>query len=280
MTDQWHASDQLLMRFVVDPAALNGTAAASLESHLMGCDRCRSTLNDHIDDCDRAASWSSIAERIDRPRLSPVERVLVRLGVSEATARLLGATPALTAAALVAMVVVAAAIVATSRATDASGAFLVIAPLVPLVAVAAAFAPAADPAGEAGAATPLYGIGLVLRRSAVVLAAAFVTLVVADLAIGDLDAPVIAWLLPSWALAVGTLALGTWFRAEVAAGGLGFGWVVLVAVTRWLEGRPAGYAESPVFSATGQLVAVGLLAVALAVVVLRRDQFQTMEVFR
>lgn len=280
MTELWHASDELLMRFAVDPAAMDGSAAASLEAHLISCDRCRSSLNDVIDADQVSTSWLSIAERIDEPRLSALERVLGRLGVSEATARLIGATHALVAAALSAVVVVAAAVVAASRVTDTSGGFLVVAPLLPLAVVAACFAPASDPAGEAGIATPLYGIGLVLRRSGVVLVAVFIVLGVADQAIGDLGAPVLTWLLPSLALAVGTLALGTWFRAEVAAGGLGFGWVVVVVVARWMEGRTEGYAESAVFGAAGQLVALIVLVVAVVGVVNRRDRFQTMEASR
>lgn len=278
MTEHWHASDELLMRFVVDPAALDGAAAASLEAHLIACGRCRSSLNDHIGVDQVETSWSSIAQRIDEPRRSLLERGLSRLGVPEATARLIGATPALTAAALAAVVVVAAVVVAASRVTGSAGSFLVIAPLLPLAVVAAAFAPTSDPAGEAGIATPLHGIGLVLRRSSVVLAAVFIVLGIAALAIGDLQAPVIGWLLPSWALAVAALALATWLRAEVAAGALAFGWVVVVSLSRWMEGRTAGYAESPVFDTAGHVAALMVLVVALGVVHVRRDRFQTMEV--
>ncbi len=280
MTVVWHASEELLTRFAADPTAIDGAAAASLEAHLVVCDRCRSAVATHMgaDELDR--SWSAIAVEIDQPRRSPLERLLGVLGVPDATARLVGATPALTAAGLAAVVVLAVAAVAGSRATDATGAFLVVAPLLPMLAVAVAFAPASDPAGEAGVATPLHGLGLVLRRSAVVLSAAFLVLAVTDLAIGDLDAPVVAWLLPAWALVAGALALSTWLRAEVSAAGLGLAWMVVVAVARWVEGPAAGYAEAVVFGPEGQVAASVLLMIAAGVVVLRRSRFQTLEVFR
>ena len=80
------------------------------------------------------------------------------------------------------------------------------------------------------------------------------------------------------ALAVAALALATWLRAEVAAGALAFGWVVVVSLSRWMEGRTAGYAESPVFDTAGHVAALMVLVVALGVVHVRRDRFQTMEV--
>ena len=282
MTEHWHASDELLQRFVVDPAALDGAAAASLEAHLIACDRCRSSLNDDIGADQVATSWSSIAQRIDaaealaagtgarptrcvRGDRSPDRRDTCAAGGSARGGRRRRSRGGRRAA----------------EQPAASGGFLVIAPLLPLAVVAAAFAPTSDPAGEAGIATPLHGIGLVLRRSSVVLAAVFIVLGIAALAIGDLQAPVIGWLLPSWALAVAALALGTWLRAEVAAGALAFGWVVVVSLSRWMEGRTSGYADSPgVRHCRTASAALMVLVVALGVVHVRRDRFQTMEVQR
>ena len=278
MTVAWHAPDDLLERFVADPTQIDSASASSLEAHLVACDRCRVALNSQVDATEIERSWSSIEVRIDQPRRSALERVLGILGVPDATARLVGATPAFTVAGVAAVLLIAATAVAGSLATDTSGAFLVVAPVLPLLTVAAAFAPAADPAGEAGVATPLHGLGLVLRRSAVVLSAVFLVLAAADLAIGDLDAPVVAWLLPALALVAGALALSTWFRPEVSTAGLGLGWMVVVSVARWVEAPTAGYAESAVFGPGGQVVALAALLGAAGVVVLRRARFQMSEV--
>jgi len=276
----WHAPADLLDRFVAGPGSLDGVSAASLEAHLLACDQCRAAVSSRTPTEILEQSWSSIASRIDRPHLSFVEGVLCRLGVSEGSARVLAATPGLSIAGLLAVVAIASGAVVSSRITDTAGAFLVVAPLLPLLAVTGTFAAAADPAGETGVVTPLHGLGLVLRRSVVVLAVVFFVLGLADLAVGQLGVPVLAWVLPAWSLAVGAMALGTWFRAEVAALGLGLGWMVLVLVTRWAEGRSAGYAQAVVFAPAGQVTALVVLVAATWVVVLRRAQFQTMEVIR
>lgn len=278
--NDWHAPSDLLDRFAADPSAVEGVRAASLEAHLLACDQCREAVSSRTSTDFLEQSWSAVAAQIDEPHLSVVERVLCRLGVSEGTARLLGATPGLSLAGLLAVVAIAAGAVVSSRSTDTAGAFLVVAPLLPLLAVAGTFSSVADPAGEAGIVTPLHGLGLALRRSVVVLAVVFFALGVADLAVGELGVPVLAWVLPSWALAACAMALTTWFRAESAAVGLGLAWTLLVLVTRWAEGHTAAYAEAVVFAPAGQVAALVVLAGATWVVVVRRAHFQTMEVIR
>ena len=85
--------------------------------------------------------------------------------------------------------------------------------------------------------------------------AVFMVLGAADLAVGDLDAPVIAWLLPALALPVGALALGTWLRAEVAATTLGVGWMVVVLGVRWMDGLQTDFADTTTFAPPGQVAA-------------------------
>ncbi|MCZ7537097.1 MAG: hypothetical protein M5T61_15150 [Acidimicrobiia bacterium] len=180
----WHAPEKLLDGFVADPGEIDSAAAASLEAHLLACDRCRGAVRARASESALEDSWHRVVAVIDTPRLSVVERVLIRLGVSESTARLLAGTPALSAAAAGSVAFVAAGFVASSRITESTGGFLVVAPLLPLLAVGAAFASVADPAGETAVPTPLQGVGLVLRRAAVILTAVFVILGAANLAIG------------------------------------------------------------------------------------------------
>ncbi len=274
--DSWHASEMLLDRFVADPCAVDGITAASLEAHLLTCGRCRARVSERTSTTLVADSWRRVAAAIDEPRLSLLERVMIRLGVSESTARLLAGTPSLGLAGLGSIIVLASAAVASGRATDTSGGFLVLAPLLPLLAIATAFAAVADPAGEAGVATPLHGIGLVLRRAVVLLVAVFMVLGAADLAVGEVGVPVIAWVLPALALTLGALALGTWYRAETAASGLAIVWTLAVVGVRWMDGFQTGYADTATFSPPGQAIALLVLVIATAVVVVRRDQFQLM----
>ncbi len=273
----WHASEALIERFAVDPGEFDDAVAASLEAHLVACGDCRSAVRERVGDSVLEESWHRVATIIDTPRRSIGERMMIRLGVSESTARLVAGTPALSLASLGSIVVLAVLAVSSSRMTDSSGAFLVMAPLFPLVAVASAFASVADPVGETAVPTPLQGAGLVLRRAVVILAVVFVVLGAADLAMGDLDAPVVAWLLPALALPVGALALGTWVRAEVAATTLGLSWMTVVLGVRWMAGQHSDFADTSTFAPPGQFAAFIVLLSAAAVLLVRRDQFQVLE---
>jgi hypothetical protein len=225
-----------------------------------------------------AASWDAIADRIDRPGTSVVQRLLERMGMDGGLARLLAATPALQAAGLAAVVALAVGAAVLSRTADAEGPFLVLAPLAPLAAVAASFAPASDPAGEAGVATPLHGVGLVVRRAFAILLVTFGSLGLAALALPDLGLEALAWVLPALALALGALGLSTFVRPEVGVPLLAGGWLVTVWTVRWIAGRELTYAASPTFALAGQMTALGLCLAALALLVARRDRFATLEV--
>jgi hypothetical protein len=276
----WHAPPDLLARFAYDPSAVDDMTAASVEAHLVVCADCRTKMTAAVSPAVVTASWDAIADRIDQPRPALLERVLGRIGVGNGLGRLLAATPALQGAGLLAICVLAAGAVALSRTTDAEGPFLVLAPLVPLAAVAASFAPVADPAGEAGVATPMHGAGLVVRRAVAVVGVTFGVLGAAALALPDLGPAAAAWVLPALALALGSLALGTWLRVEVAVGVLAGAWLSGVWSLWWLAGRDIPLADSAAFSVTGQMTAFAAAVAAATIVATRRDHFATLEAFR
>ncbi|MEX2293521.1 MAG: hypothetical protein WD691_06995 [Acidimicrobiales bacterium] len=280
MTDtDWHASDELIARFATDPSNIDHARAASLEAHLVDCARCRSQINEHVDSSFLDDSWARIADEIDRPHESPIERLLRTSGMPAGWARLISATPGLRGAGAISVVAILIVAVLSSLTTDTAGAFLIFAPLLPMAAVAASFHPTADPAGEAGVATPLHGWALAVRRTLVLGGGALVLIGLAELAVGAVGVPIAAWVLPSLALAAGALALGTWLRIEAAVGSLVAGWVVLVCAVRWLDGTDVSFADSTTFALGGRLCTVAALVLAVAVIVVRRDRFQTMEVF-
>lgn len=272
----WHAPVALLTRFADDPASLDDASASSVESHLVACDACRSRLAATAS-LDLAASWHAVADRIDRPRTSVLERLLDRLGAGGGLARLVSATPGLWLAGLAAITGLAVAAVLVSREADAAGPFLVLAPLVPLAGVAATFAPAAEPAGETGVATPLYGVGLALRRAALVVTTTFAVLTVAALAAPGVGIESAAWVLPALALTLASLALGTWWRVEVCSSALAVSWVVVTASMRMVEGRRFAFTDTVVFGQPGQLAALALTLLAGAVLVARSDSYATLE---
>ena len=279
-TTDWHADRALLSSFAADPGAMDDATASSVEAHLVACATCRRQLTSFVDQSVVARHWDDIADRIDRPRPSLVERLLVRLGVADGPARVVASTPALRLAGLVAITAIAVAAAVASRAADAAGPFLVLAPLAPLAAVAASFAPVSDPAGEAGVATPLHGIGLLLRRAAVVLPATFLMVGGAAAVVPGVTSVAAAWVLPAVALVAAALALATWTRVDVAAPAVAAVWVVAVPSIRFVQGRRLAFADTVVFSTAGQLSALAAAAVLVAVLAARRDRFATLEATR
>ena len=273
----WHVGRDVLSRFYADPASVDDVTASSIEAHLVSCDVCRAELTAFAPQDWLATSWDSVADQVDRPRATPMEWVLDRLGMRGGIARLVAATPALQLAGLAATLIVAVAAVVMSVGHGTDGPFLALAPLTPLAAVYISFAPTREPGGEAGVATPLNGAGLVVRRTAVVLAVTLGVLAVGALALPSLDANAAAWVLPALALSLGALALATWISIEVAVVSLAVGWLAVLSVASVAGPRTASIVDSATFSAVGQLFALVAVVVSLVVVVVRRDTFATSE---
>src|SRR2546423_441197 len=139
----WHVPPALLARFADDPRAVDDITAASIDAPLPACADCRQRLSAAAAPTLAATSWAAVADRIDRPRPTVLERLLHRLGFGTGTTRLLAATPALQAAGLATVAVLPATAGVLSRTAGADGPFLVLAPLVPLAAGAVSFASAA-----------------------------------------------------------------------------------------------------------------------------------------
>jgi hypothetical protein len=97
------------------------------------------------------------------------------------------------------------------------------------------------------------------------------------LAVPNLGAAPLGWVLPAIALAVGSLALGTWVRLEGAVAGLATGWIVVVAVFRYLDDTRRPLAESALFNAIGQGLILALALAALVVLTARADRYATLE---
>jgi hypothetical protein len=270
---EWHASADVLTRYATRPDALDDATASSVEMHLLRCAACRQVVGDATDPSALQAGWGLVADRIDAPRPTIVERLLRAVGVDETYARLVAATPALRLSTLLALVAVVGVAVRAAAADDAVGPFLVVAPIAPLALIAATFAPGANPGGEAASVAPLTGLGLVLRRAVAVLVAGLVVLAVAALALPSLGLANAAWLLPALGLSLGALALATWIRAEVAAASFAGLWLLALWLSRArLPGSVTATHLAPL-AAPGQIAGVTLAVVAIAVLVVRRDEF-------
>ena len=263
----WHADSQLIERYA--RGDLDDARVFSLEAHLLACSACRDEVAEHADRDRLDRVWAELEELVDAPIPGVVERLLLRLGVSDHLARLLAATPSLTVSWLVA--------VAAALAFAAAGAhwsergvllFLALAPLLPLAGVGAAYGPGLDPTYEIGVAAPIRSFRLLLVRSTAVLVTTTALAALAALALPGFDWRVAAWLLPALGLTVASLALLTYVSPLAAFGSLAFLWIALVTMS-----AVAADDNFAAFRAPAQTAFLVLTAVAAVVVARRREAF-------
>src|SRR5258706_14864843 len=89
----WHLDPEAIRRYA--QGAVPPDLAASAEAHLMKCAVCRGAISAYVDARRAEAIWHEVVDRVDAPRRSGPERMLVRAGVGEATARPVAAAPTL-----------------------------------------------------------------------------------------------------------------------------------------------------------------------------------------
>jgi hypothetical protein len=282
MTDvgRWHVPSDVIERFAHDPGRLDPATGSSVEKHLVACHRCRDELNARVDRVWIEASWDRVADVVDRPRRGALEWSLDRVGVPGGTARLISSTPSLRAASFASIVVLSALAVWASRQADSLGPFLVIAPLVPLAAIAITFSPVSDPIGEAGTATATHGPRLTMIRVAAALATSLLALVVGGLVVPSLGSSAFLWLIPGLALALGSLALGTWFPIERCAAGIAVGWLIAIAGAWRFRDLDQSVSQTVLFTPSGQAALLALALLAGAVMTTRIDRYSMLEVRR
>src|SRR5262245_30251518 len=271
----WHADGEVLAAY--SEGRLDAASRWSVEAHLTGCAACRLQARALVDPARLERVRAGLIDAVDVPRTGVAERLLVRLGVADHTARLLAATPALRGSWLLAVAVTLAfAVVAAwiQSGPDATLAFLCVAPLLPLAGIAVAYGPGVDPTYEIGLAAPLRSFRLLLLRAAAVLGTSILLATAASLALPRLGWGAAGWLLPSLGLTACGLALATTVEPLRAIGVTAGAWVVAVAVT------VAPAAPSSVLCAVAGQVAFAVLALlAAAVVLLRRGIFDTHRTF-
>lgn len=262
----WHVDRDLLDRYAA--GTLDEPRAFSVEAHLVECAACRHETTAVVDPVRLRRGWEDIVDEIDRPRQGPVERLLVRLGVSEHAARLLAATPSLRLSWMLAVTFALAFAMLAARAADGMMLFLTVAPLLPVAGVAAAYGPGVDPTYEVALAAPMQSWKLLLLRATAVLVGTTLLGGVAALLLPTLDVTVAAWLLPSLGLVVTTLALATVVAPMMAAGAVSVTWLATVSVVSRAD-------EAMVlFGGAAQVGFTALIVLAVLVLAVRRDTLE------
>lgn len=261
----WHLDAVALERYRT--GQLDRGGAASVEAHVTGCAVCRALVP--AEEVRDEAVWSAVFPRVAAPPATVVERILGRLGVPGHIGRLVVLPRSTGLPWFIATAVVLAFAMFSARwsiAGSPSVWLLVVAPLAPVIGVATAYGRLASPSFELELAAPIDAFRLVLLRSVAVTSVALALAFAADLASpgGGFTG---AWLVPSLALVVATLALGTRMRLVLAAASVAGVWLVVVVLATTSVGVLA------VFGAVGQVGHLALLLLAAAVLTRRYGTF-------
>jgi hypothetical protein len=262
----WHADRALLARYA--GGSIDEARALSIEAHLLRCPECRSRLAGEAPRLTLNVVWEGILSSVEAPAPPLAERALLRAGVPDHVARLLGATRSLRLSWLIAVAIALGFAGAAARLGGEIALFLIVAPLIPVAGVAAAYGPGVDPTYEVGLAAPMRSFKLLLIRAAAVLVTSTALAGLASLALPRLDWSAAAWLLPSLALTAAGLALSSFTSPGRAFGLVAFVWIASVAAVDL-----SANASLAAFGPGGQLTFVAVTVLAGVVLFGRREFF-------
>lgn len=264
----WHVAEEDLRAYA--QGQLAPPLLWSADTHLAACDECRGRLAGAFEAGELDAAWERLDAELDAPRRGPLESLLVRVGVSDHTARLLAATPVLRRSWLVSVMLLLAMTVLVVHAADSPGLFLGLAPLLPLAGVALSYGPGLDPTHEMAVVAPLHGFRLLMIRTVAVLSAGLALNGLATVALPEYGLRALAWLLPALALTGTGLALMPRLGPVLAPVLTGAAWIgLLVTAQLTTEGTLAP------FTAVGQGVAALIAALAAWLAHHARDRFDS-----
>ncbi|HWS32298.1 MAG TPA: zf-HC2 domain-containing protein [Actinoplanes sp.] len=257
-----HPKAETIARYADRHAVLDEVTVWSVEAHLEGCPACRALLAEHLPGpgLDLLARIGTdidavVAAAPAPPRWHRFWAVQHRWFVWHLAPWMIMTVAMLGCAVLLQTLVPALPSVVT-----------LLAPVAPLPGVVVAWSRRHDPAWELLATTPAAGLGMLLRRTAAVLAVIVPTLALATSGTG---APLALALLPCLAFTTTTIALGTFIGVHRAAVLLGTAWTLTTLIPAMVTaGEP--FLLRP---ATSPAWAVVTLAVA-GVVALRSHHFR------
>ncbi|MEV6493889.1 zf-HC2 domain-containing protein [Actinoplanes sp. NPDC051633] len=255
----WHADADLLAAYA--GGALDAARSASVDQHLLGCDRCRAAIAAEADRPLLERVWLDTVDVLDRPPVSAAERILTIAGLPPAAARLASKASRARRAWLWSCAVLAVFAFAAPRTAGwLITWFLVLAPLVPVTGVALAYGPDTDPMHEVVASAPYPRLRLILLRSLLVVPVTAVLVLVTGLTVPGGPRSSALWLLPGLALSAVTLALETRFGALPVATAVSLAWITF-AVSAQVSTGSVLAAYGPVVQLTC-LTAVAVVALA------------------
>jgi hypothetical protein len=263
-----HVEGELLAAYA--RGDVDAAHAYSIEVHVVACADCQVAIGRLVAADRLEGVWADVEDRLDAPRIGPMEAVLMRVGVREHLARLLVTTPSLRLSWLGACALVLAfAAWAAGERDEGVYWFLVLAPLLPLAGVAAAYGPDVDPTYEVGLAAPTSSFALLLIRALAVIVTTTAMILFSSLALPGLHWTAGAWLLPSLGLTLASLVLATRMPPIAACGSLAVAWMLATAAGWGLAPEPL-----ELFGPTAQFAWAPVAVVAALVLVRNADDFE------
>jgi hypothetical protein len=249
----WHLERDLADRYA--EGQVGQVLAASVEQHLLGCADCRGLVR--ADQPRLDAIWAEVLETVEAPRTGLVERALRALGVSDATSRLVAATPSLRGAWLTGVCVLLVIVTLVAHASQHGAlVFVGLAPVLPVVGVALAFGPRSDPTLEVAAASPYSLVRLLAARTTFVVGTTLLPAAALAMFVPGRAWLTVGWLLPSLAMCAVVLATSRRVEPHASALALSAAWI---GVTAWSATR-----DVPLLTDHGTAVQLLSLAVLLA----------------
>ncbi|WP_213456616.1 hypothetical protein [Rhizomonospora bruguierae] len=249
---------------------LAGARLESVDHHVAECRECIVTLAELTDTAELARGWARLDRSLDEPRPGRFERLLRLLGLHEDLARIAATTPALHASWLgtAAFIMVGALLITRYAPADVAGlAFLTTFPVLPVVGAALSFGPSLDPTYELTLVSPIGRFPIILLRTLSVLITLIGIAGLGSLAMPQQGLAAVAWMAPSLALTLVTIALTVKLEPRVAGACTAAAWAVCVIATSNSDGT------SVLLTVEGQLAVAGLVVVAGAAVVRLRRYF-------
>ncbi|WP_433797589.1 hypothetical protein [Actinoplanes sp. CA-252034] len=216
-----HPDVAVLARYADGDPGLDEASVWSVESHLETCAGCRAQLAGSVPG-DTRALLDLVGAAVDRGIAAgpaPVRRrpTVRRRWFAVSLAPWLGMTAA----------VLGCAVLLHFLMPDLPSLVLLLAPVAPLPGVAVSWNRRTDPAWELVAGTPAAGLGMLLRRTTVVLAVVIPLLALAGARTG---APLAVLLTPCLAFTAASIGLGSVIGVRRAAAGLAAAWAAVVVV--------------------------------------------------
>ena len=194
-----------------------------------------------------------------------VDRALIKVGVPDDAARIVGATPSVRLAWLLsAGAVVLFALWGPHADQRVLNVVVLLTPVLPVLGVAAAYGPWADPMFDVTQASPSSGLRVLLLRAMAVLFASGAVVGAASLALPDASALTIGWVLPALALCSSSLLLATFMPIARAAVLVIAGWLALVIAAEMSS------LDADLVRGRLQLVFFAVTVISSALVVARR----------